>query len=54
MSQALLHLKEVVSAGPRNGMYHIACKICRKYILHNNSDFFCLAGVGSFFTGEGD
>ena len=54
MSQALLHLKEVfgkhcsgvVSAGPRNSMYHIASQICRNYILHNNSDFVFGWGTG--------
>ena len=33
------HCSRIVSAGPWNSMYHLACQICRNCILHNNSDF---------------
>ena len=42
-----------VSAGPRNNIYHLACHICRNYLLCI-TEILCLAGVGRFFTGEGD
>ena len=58
MSQALLqcfekHCSGTVSAGPRNNIYHLACHICRNYLLCI-TEILCLAGVGRFFAGEGD